>query len=74
LSYLVDDDDDDDDDDSLTLLMTLHACQRICLFEEFHTKRDRRHYIWERPSLCVYKICIIYYVPSIHNIHQDKIQ
>ena len=46
LSYLVDDDDDDDDDDdndSLTLVMTLHACQRICLFEDFHSKRNRRH-------------------------------
>ena len=27
----------------------------------------------ERPS-CAYQICVIYCVPSIHNIHQDKMQ
>ena len=30
--------------------------------------------LWERPSHCVYQICIIYYVLSTHNIHQDKMQ
>jgi len=31
-------------------------------------------FFWGRLSRCVYQICIIYYVPSIHNIHQDKMQ
>ena len=39
-------------------------CKNFCLFYKF----ERDH------PVVYYQICIIYYVQSIHNIHQDKMQ
>ena len=46
-----------------------------CAVKKKDVKEEDIGYKFERGHSVLYdQICIIYYVPSIHNIHQDKMQ